>query len=73
MTMSPTPVNRWQKSSFSGVDGEDCVEVAHAAPHVLLRESDSPATVLMVPPVSLLALIRQVRTLNSASIKSRAS
>jgi hypothetical protein len=28
MNTSPIPATRWQKSSFSGVDGEDCVEVA---------------------------------------------
>ncbi|MGW0943812.1 DUF397 domain-containing protein [Streptomyces sp. NPDC002623] len=76
MSAAPVPIRRtghWQKSSFSGVDGEDCIEVADADPRLLLRESDAPTTVLAVPPLSLLALIRQVRTPSSASISPRAS
>lgn len=54
------PVN-WQKSSFSGAGGENCIEVAHTDPHVLLRESDAPAAVLAMPPRGLLALIRSLK------------
>jgi hypothetical protein len=54
------PVN-WQKSSFSGAGGENCLELAHTAPHVLLRESDTPADVLALPPKGLLALIRSLK------------
>ncbi|WP_268249472.1 DUF397 domain-containing protein [Streptomyces poonensis] len=54
----------WQKSSFSGDDASrDCVEVAGAVDGLalLLRESDSPTTVLRVSPSSLHALLRVVR------------
>ncbi|MGI5196012.1 DUF397 domain-containing protein [Streptomyces sp. CA-288835] len=54
------PVN-WQKSSFSGAGGENCIELAHTAPHALLRESDTPADVLALPPKGLLALIRSLK------------
>lgn len=53
---------QWQKSSFSGVNAENCLEVAHAEPHLLLRESDTPGDVLVLAPGGLLALIRHVRT-----------
>ena len=52
---------QWQKSTFSGVEGENCIEVARAEPHVFLRESDTPTAVLAVSPSGLLALIRQVK------------
>lgn len=54
------PVN-WQKSSFSGAGGENCVEVARTEAHLLLRESDTPANVLALPPRGLLALIRSLK------------
>ncbi|MGW2044897.1 DUF397 domain-containing protein [Streptomyces sp. NPDC001858] len=76
MSAAPIPIRRtahWQKSSFSGVDGEDCVELAHAGSRLLLRESDAPGIVLAVSPMSLLALIRQVGTVGSDSNGSRAS
>ncbi|MFI1032001.1 DUF397 domain-containing protein [Streptomyces sp. NPDC020951] len=76
MSAAPVPIRRtghWQKSSFSGVDGEDCIEVTDADPRLLLRESEAPTTMLTVSPLSLLALIRQVRTASSASTSSRAS
>ncbi|WP_329218507.1 DUF397 domain-containing protein [Streptomyces sp. NBC_01485] len=54
--------SQWQKSSFSGIDAEDCVEVARAEPRrLLLRESDAADTVIAVPPAGLLALIHQVK------------
>ncbi|MEU5273184.1 DUF397 domain-containing protein [Streptomyces hygroscopicus] len=44
-----TPI-QWRKSSFSGAQGPDCVEVACGADGVLLRESDDPRAVLSVDP-----------------------
>ncbi|MFK4065799.1 DUF397 domain-containing protein [Streptomyces sp. NPDC029674] len=49
---------QWQKSSFSGVDAEDCVELAGHQPHILLRESDAPDAVMAATRASLSALIR---------------
>ncbi|WP_406170789.1 DUF397 domain-containing protein [Streptomyces sp. NBC_00996] len=61
MTRLSTHAIRWQKSSFSGVDGEDCVELARAEAHLLLRESDAPGDVLALAPRGLLALIRHFK------------
>ncbi|MFI5798340.1 DUF397 domain-containing protein [Streptomyces sp. NPDC051677] len=52
---------QWQKSTFSGVEGENCIEVTRAEPYVFLRESDNPAAVLTLSPSGLLALICEVR------------
>ncbi|MFD6435761.1 DUF397 domain-containing protein [Streptomyces venezuelae] len=49
---------QWQKSSFSGIDAEDCVEVAQGEERLLLRESDDPDTVIATTPASLNALVR---------------
>jgi len=51
----------WQKSSFSGASGEECVELAHTTPHLLLRESEAPDDVLTLAPGELLALIRHLK------------
>lgn len=52
---------QWQKSSFSGVEGGNCVEVSRTGAHVHLRESDTPTDVLAMPPRGLLALIRSLK------------
>ncbi|MFJ4637227.1 DUF397 domain-containing protein [Streptomyces hygroscopicus] len=44
-----TPI-QWRKSSFSGAQGPDCVEVARGSDGVLLRESDDPRAVLSLDP-----------------------
>lgn len=56
-----TPITQWQKSSFSGGEGADCVEVARTAPAVQLRESDDPRTVITVTPAQLAALIGAIK------------
>lgn len=58
---------QWQKSSFSGAGGENCVEVAHAESHLSLRESDAPGEVLVLAPGGLLALIRHFRSERQSS------
>ncbi|WP_369242749.1 DUF397 domain-containing protein [Streptomyces sp. R21] len=53
---------QWQKSSFSGAGGENCVELAHTTtPHLLLRESEAPNDALTLAPGGLLALIRSLK------------
>ncbi|MFI7321651.1 DUF397 domain-containing protein [Streptomyces venezuelae] len=52
------PGTQWEKSSFSGVEGANCVEVARFEGHLLLRESDDPDTVIATTPVGLNALVR---------------
>ncbi|MGW2231088.1 DUF397 domain-containing protein [Streptomyces formicae] len=49
---------QWQKSTFSGAGGENCVEVTRTKSHLLLRESDDPDTVITTTPASLSALAR---------------
>ncbi|MGW7048745.1 DUF397 domain-containing protein [Streptomyces avermitilis] len=53
---------QWQKSSFSGVEGGNCIELARSEPHLLLRESDAPGDVIALAPGGLLALIRQCKS-----------
>jgi hypothetical protein len=52
---------QWQKSTFSGVAGENCLEVTRAEPGLLLRESDDPTAVLWASPEGLSALIRRIK------------
>ncbi|GAA2637796.1 DUF397 domain-containing protein [Streptomyces vastus] len=54
------PVN-WQKSSFSGAGGENCIEVARTEAHLLLRESDAPTDILALPLLGLACLIRHIK------------
>ncbi|EST24683.1 DUF397 domain-containing protein [Streptomyces niveus] len=52
----------WQKSSFSGSDGEiQCVELAHVDGQILLRESETPDTVVTTDPAKLRAFIAGVK------------
>ncbi|MEV0484103.1 DUF397 domain-containing protein [Streptomyces sp. NPDC050508] len=37
---------QWQKSSFSGIEGGNCLELAHHKGRILLRESETPGDVL---------------------------
>lgn len=56
-----TDIN-WQKSSFSGGEGLNCIEVgADATGTVLLRESDAPDLVVSTTPEKLLAFIKGVK------------
>lgn len=59
----PQATPQWQKSSFSGAGGENCVELAQGeCGEVLIRESDAPGDVLALARGSLLALIRHCKT-----------
>ncbi|MCZ4508136.1 DUF397 domain-containing protein [Streptomyces sp. ActVer] len=65
-----TPRLRWQKSSFSEGDSENCIEVGTGlAGYLHLRESDAPATVLATSGPGLLALLYGIKDgrLNQAS------
>ncbi|ONK13568.1 DUF397 domain-containing protein [Streptomyces sp. MP131-18] len=63
----PTPTlaaTRWQRSSYSGGTGDNCLELGRPAPHggrVLLRESDAPRSVLTTSAARLAALLRGVK------------
>lgn len=62
------PELRWLKSSFSGDGGNNCVEVAATRNGVALRESDSPAEILVTGRGALLSLIRGVKA-NAAFLR----
>ncbi|MET8296803.1 DUF397 domain-containing protein [Streptomyces sp. NPDC005180] len=51
----------WQKSSFSGGNGENCIEVGHNRGHIMLRESESPDTIVTTTPAKLAAFIHGVK------------
>jgi len=59
--MKGPDVSDWQRSSFSGGGGNNCVEVAATDSGVTLRESDSPTDVLVTGRGALLSLIRGVK------------
>lgn len=48
----------WQKSSYSGGEGADCVEVAHGFDGVAVREGDVPGVAILAVPERVVALIR---------------
>lgn len=49
---------RWRKSSYSGGDNGNCVEVAHTLGE--LRDSKNPGVTLPVTPAALAMLLRSV-------------
>ncbi|MBI0374714.1 DUF397 domain-containing protein [Streptomyces albiflaviniger] len=51
----------WQKSSFSGGGGEQCLETAKVAGDILLRESDDPSIIVKTTPDKLAAFILGVK------------
>ncbi|MFG2179032.1 DUF397 domain-containing protein [Streptomyces abikoensis] len=52
---------RWQKSSFSGAEGPNCVEVATCTNAILLRESDAPTAVIAAARAEVRALITRIK------------
>ncbi|MGH3864341.1 DUF397 domain-containing protein [Actinokineospora sp.] len=54
--------HRWRKSSYSGNDA-DCVELALAAPHALVRDSKNPNNgSLKLPTTAFTDLIRVAKS-----------
>ncbi|MEU1372899.1 DUF397 domain-containing protein [Streptomyces triculaminicus] len=52
----------WQKSSFSTDSQGDCIELANPeGGGILLRESDTPDTVIATSPAALRALLATAR------------
>ncbi|MGW3570461.1 DUF397 domain-containing protein [Streptomyces sp. NPDC000941] len=52
---------QWRKSSFSGGDGPNCVELARSADTTLIRESDDPRIVVSTTPMRLATFIAGVK------------
>ncbi|MEU4804726.1 DUF397 domain-containing protein [Actinosynnema sp. NPDC023587] len=58
--MTPDPT-RWRKSSHSGGNGADCVELAHAATALLVRDSKNPdGPVLTFPSTDVAGFLRSL-------------
>ncbi|WP_309504979.1 DUF397 domain-containing protein [Streptomyces sp. KM273126] len=52
---------QWQKSSFSGVEGGNCVELAHYEGQILIRESAASAAVITTAPELLRCLLAALK------------
>lgn len=52
---------QWQKSSFSGGGGENCVEVAQHDGNIVMRESDAPGEIITTSRDKLAAFIKGVK------------
>jgi hypothetical protein len=52
----------WQKSSFSGIGAENCLELAHHKSRILLRESETPDAVVTATPARLHTLLLAIKT-----------
>ena len=53
--------HNWQRASFCGGGGNNCVEVAATDAGIALRESENPARVLEVGRAVLGALVRSMK------------
>ncbi|MBQ0983578.1 DUF397 domain-containing protein [Streptomyces sp. F63] len=51
----------WQKSSFSGAEGPNCLEIAGVPDRLLMRESDVPGTVLAASRAEFAGLVAAVK------------
>jgi hypothetical protein len=53
---------QWRKSSYSGNNGGQCVEVARNLPGVVaVRDSKNPGPALVLPPAAFEALTAAIR------------
>ncbi|GAA2527115.1 DUF397 domain-containing protein [Streptomyces koyangensis] len=55
------PRSAWQRSSFSGGGGNNCVETRFQDGVVLLRESEAPEVVVQMTPEQFAAFVRGVK------------
>ncbi len=53
--------SKWQKSSFSGGGGNNCVELAATGGLIAIRESTDPERILTGTPGALGVLLRAVK------------
>ncbi|MFI5941269.1 DUF397 domain-containing protein [Streptomyces uncialis] len=59
--MSASKPIEWQKSSFSGGGGENCVEIARSDDRFHIRESDAPAVIVTTDRAKLAAFVAGVK------------
>lgn len=56
------PATAWFKSSYSGGEGNECLEVAQAGTRVAVRDSKDPGgPVLAFPAAAFAAFVNEVR------------
>ncbi|MFB8414110.1 DUF397 domain-containing protein [Streptomyces albidoflavus] len=55
------PGSTWQRSSFCGGGGNNCVETRSQDGVILLRESDAPEAVVRMPPEQFAAFVRGIK------------
>ncbi|MFC9397178.1 DUF397 domain-containing protein [Streptomyces sp. NPDC057027] len=49
---------RWRKSSYSGPNGGDCIEIADLAAHIAVRDSKNPeGPVFLAAPAAFTAFV----------------
>lgn len=59
--MSASVPVAWRKSSFSGGEGENCVEVALHDGRVMMRESDEPASTISTTRTEMASFFKGVK------------
>ncbi|WEV27046.1 DUF397 domain-containing protein [Streptomyces sp. 71268] len=52
------PENEWQRSSFCGGGGNNCIETLPQNGLILMRESQDPEAIISVTPKQLAAFIQ---------------
>ena len=63
-----TITGTWQKSSYSGGEGNDCVEVAALDTHIAVRDSKAPArATLTVPAGAFASFVEALKQTQSVS------
>ncbi|MGW4373057.1 DUF397 domain-containing protein [Streptomyces albidoflavus] len=55
------PRSAWQRSSFCGGGGNNCVEVRSRDGVILLRESEAPEAVVRMTPEQFAVFVRGVK------------
>ncbi|WP_411129928.1 DUF397 domain-containing protein [Streptomyces sp. x-19] len=55
------PETEWQRSSFCGGGGNNCIETLPQDGVILIRESQAPTDVIRATPEQLAAFIRGVK------------
>jgi hypothetical protein len=58
----PQTAIQWQKSSFSGAGGENCVELTYHDGQILIRESDTPDIIITATAARLRSLFETLQT-----------
>ncbi|MFI5621276.1 DUF397 domain-containing protein [Streptomyces sp. NPDC051567] len=61
MDTSTTGPIVWQKSSFSGGNGENCVEITLHEGAIMMRESDDPSSTITTSRAKMAAFIEGVK------------